>query len=294
MHQPVPEHHRAQPGQQPLAVRPRRRRLTRPAQGASSRFGRAAVLAPQDPSHLSRQGSCGVRARDPRHSKQPLGLVLDDVLLPPAAPNVVPSEVDTETRTSPERSLNVRPAPTGRGTAAEARTAVAMAGQGGIGVVAPEPVDRRPEEPDGDREAVRGRDSHLPGDPFGGGRERGGGGPVHRQTARTGYGPRGTEGQHHEQLSAAVDLAAQTGTGCLVQPYLPNGGDLRAHVVAGEVITGQHRIPAEGNHLVGASQVTSGRAVTEDTLVAAADRRRDGQVKASHPVASLDPLLPGF
>src|SRR5207248_5193780 len=64
-----------------------------------------------------------------------LGLTFDDVLLVPAESDVVPSDVDTSTRLS--RSLAVRNplVSSAMDTVTEARMAIAMARQGGIGVL---------------------------------------------------------------------------------------------------------------------------------------------------------------
>ena len=64
-----------------------------------------------------------------------LGLTFDDVLLLPAASDVIPSEVDTSTRLS--RSLRVRTPllSSAMDTVTEARMAIAIARQGGVGVL---------------------------------------------------------------------------------------------------------------------------------------------------------------
>jgi IMP dehydrogenase len=65
----------------------------------------------------------------------PLGLTFDDVLLKPAASDVIPSEVDTTTRFSRNISLRVPLVSAAMDTVTEARMAIAMARQGGIGVL---------------------------------------------------------------------------------------------------------------------------------------------------------------
>src|SRR5881275_677216 len=64
-----------------------------------------------------------------------LGLTFDDVLLQPAASDVIPSEVDTSTRLS--RSIAVRNplVSSAMDTVTEARMAIAMARHGGVGVL---------------------------------------------------------------------------------------------------------------------------------------------------------------
>ncbi|MBA2389428.1 MAG: IMP dehydrogenase [Geodermatophilaceae bacterium] len=64
-----------------------------------------------------------------------LGLTFDDVLLLPAASDVIPSEADTNTRLSRSISLRVPLLSSAMDTVTEARMAIAMARQGGIGVL---------------------------------------------------------------------------------------------------------------------------------------------------------------
>jgi IMP dehydrogenase len=64
-----------------------------------------------------------------------LGLTFDDVLLLPAASDVIPSKVDTATRLTRSISLSVPLASSAMDTVTEARMAIAMARQGGIGVL---------------------------------------------------------------------------------------------------------------------------------------------------------------
>jgi IMP dehydrogenase len=65
----------------------------------------------------------------------PLGLTFDDVLLLPASSDVVPSEVDTSTRLT--RNLTVRTPllSSAMDTVTEGRMAIAMARQGGVGIL---------------------------------------------------------------------------------------------------------------------------------------------------------------
>jgi len=65
----------------------------------------------------------------------PLGLTFDDVLLLPAESNVVPNEVATSSRLSRRISLAVPLISSAMDTVTEARMAIAMARQGGIGVL---------------------------------------------------------------------------------------------------------------------------------------------------------------
>ncbi|HEV8557722.1 MAG TPA: IMP dehydrogenase [Actinophytocola sp.] len=64
-----------------------------------------------------------------------LGLTFDDVLLLPAESDVVPSAVDTSTRLSRNITLRVPLASAAMDTVTEARMAIAMARQGGIGIL---------------------------------------------------------------------------------------------------------------------------------------------------------------
>src|SRR3954465_12345041 len=65
----------------------------------------------------------------------PLGLTFDDVLLLPASSDVIPSEVDTSTRLSRSLTLRSPLVSSAMDTVTEARMAIAMARQGGVGVL---------------------------------------------------------------------------------------------------------------------------------------------------------------
>src|SRR6187200_2614589 len=64
-----------------------------------------------------------------------LGLTFDDVLLLPGESDVVPSEADTTSRVSRNISVSMPLVSSAMDTVTEARMAIAMARQGGIGVL---------------------------------------------------------------------------------------------------------------------------------------------------------------
>ena len=84
---------------------------------------------------VSARGISISAARRPVGRALPLGLTFDDVLLQPAESDVVPSAVDTSTRLTREISLSMPLVSSAMDTVTEARMAIAMARQGGIGVL---------------------------------------------------------------------------------------------------------------------------------------------------------------
>src|SRR3546814_6552619 len=69
----------------------------------------------------------------PKFAKE--GLTFDDVLLLPAESNVLPHEVSTTTQLTPKIQLSIPVVSAAMDTVTEARLAIAMARQGGIGII---------------------------------------------------------------------------------------------------------------------------------------------------------------
>jgi len=79
----------------------------------------------------------------------PEGLTFDDVLLLPGRSSVLPSEVDTRTCFTRKLPLNIPLVSSAMDTVTESRLAIAIARQGGIGIVHRNmPIDRQAEEVD--------------------------------------------------------------------------------------------------------------------------------------------------
>ncbi len=77
------------------------------------------------------------------------GLTFDDVLLQPARSSVLPGQVDTRTRFSRNIALNIPITSSAMDTVTESHLAIALAQQGGIGIVHRNmPVERQAEEVD--------------------------------------------------------------------------------------------------------------------------------------------------
>src|SRR4249919_2548837 len=79
----------------------------------------------------------------------PEGLTFDDVLLEPARSEVVPAEVDTRTCLTREVGLNIPIVSAAMDTVTESHLAIALAQQGGIGIIHRNmPIERQAEEVD--------------------------------------------------------------------------------------------------------------------------------------------------
>src|SRR6516225_3183111 len=79
----------------------------------------------------------------------PEGLTFDDVLLLPGRSAVLPTEVDTRTMFTRKLELNIPLASAAMDTVTESRLAIAIARQGGIGIMHRNmPIDRQAEEID--------------------------------------------------------------------------------------------------------------------------------------------------
>src|SRR3954447_25513537 len=79
----------------------------------------------------------------------PQGLTFDDVLLLPGYSDLQPGEADTTTRLSRNITLRIPLVSAAMDTVTEARTAVAMARQGGVGVLHRNmPVEEQAEQAD--------------------------------------------------------------------------------------------------------------------------------------------------
>src|SRR5512139_710965 len=77
------------------------------------------------------------------------GLTFDDVLLKPARSAVLPAEADTRTQFTRNIQLNIPITSSAMDTVTEAHLAIALAQQGGIGIIHKNmPIDRHAEEVD--------------------------------------------------------------------------------------------------------------------------------------------------
>ena len=91
-----------------------------------------------------------------------LGLTYDDVLLLPGETDVIPSDVDTTARLTREISLRIPLVSAAMDTVTESRMAIAMARQGGLGVLHRNLLDRGPGLPGRPRQADADGDDQQP------------------------------------------------------------------------------------------------------------------------------------
>src|ERR1700726_4974555 len=79
----------------------------------------------------------------------PEGLTFDDVLLEPASSDVLPAEADTRTCLTRKIALNIPIVSAAMDTVTESHLAIALAQQGGIGIIHRNmPIERQAEEVD--------------------------------------------------------------------------------------------------------------------------------------------------
>ena len=120
------------------------------------------------PRYLSRM-DVGKLAFDPSGTALPEkfakeGLTFDDVLLVPAESSVLPNDVSTATRFTRTVVLEVPIVSAAMDTVTEARMAIALAREGGLGIVHRNLVDRGAGRRGRQGQALRGRDDRRAGD----------------------------------------------------------------------------------------------------------------------------------
>lgn len=70
-----------------------------------------------------------------------------------------------------------------------------------------------------------------------------------------------------EQLRSALDIAAQSGIGYIVQPFISNQGDCRVYMLDGNIVGSQLRLPPQSGYLANISQGGSGQPAPDLTPV---------------------------
>ena len=77
------------------------------------------------------------------------GLTFDDVLVLPSKSNVIPAQVDVSTKFSRKINLNIPIVSSAMDTVTESKMAIALAQQGGLGIIHRNmPIDKQAEEVD--------------------------------------------------------------------------------------------------------------------------------------------------
>ncbi len=117
--------------------------------------------SPRDPAGSSNLAGGAV---DPLARFGTLGLTFDDVCLVPSASDVIPAQVSTSTRLTSDIELAIPLMSAAMDTVTEARLAIAIAREGGMGVDPPQPLDRGPGHRGRQGEALRVRDDRRSGD----------------------------------------------------------------------------------------------------------------------------------
>jgi glutathione synthase/RimK-type ligase-like ATP-grasp enzyme len=83
-----------------------------------------------------------------------------------------------------------------------------------------------------------------------------------------------------QQLAATIDIVSTTGTGYIVQPFLPHRADMRAYVVGGRVVTSLSRKPRAGGYLANISQGGSAEVNDDHLLIEEMCHRIAGSLNA--------------
>ena len=85
-----------------------------------------------------------------------------------------------------------------------------------------------------------------------------------------------------EQMTAAIDIAAAGGLGYIVQPYVPNSGDMRVYLINGNLVAAQLRRPAAGRYLANISRGGYGSLQKVPDDIATLSRRLADHLRADY------------